>query len=70
MHQVLPKADSRVHFLGATARLGLAPGQLPQVLHTLCEDLLLAGVDEPTLAALMAEVEGPELQRTVLALAA
>lgn len=64
--------------LGATARLGLAPGQLPQVLHTLCEDLLLgmgcggallAGVDEQTLAALMAEVDDPELQRTVLALA-
>lgn len=64
--------------LDATTRLGLAPGQLPQVLHTLCEDLLLgtgcdgsmlASVDQQVLAALMAEVDDPELQRTVLALA-
>ena len=58
--------------------LGLAPGAFGQVLHTLCEDLLLGAyggssmmcsVDESTLASLMAEVDAPDLQRKVLHLA-
>lgn len=64
--------------LDAAATLGLAPEALPKLVHTLCEDLLmsadtsgsmLAGIDEPTLAALMAEVDDPALQRKVLHLA-
>jgi len=58
--------------------LGLAPGSFAQVVHTLCEDLLLGAygsgtmmcsVDESTLASLMAEVDVRALQRTVLRLA-
>lgn len=58
--------------------LGLAPGAFAQVVHTLCEDLLLGAygggslmcsVDEATLAALLAEVDEPALQVRVLALA-
>lgn len=59
--------------------LGLAPGQFAQVVHTLCEDLLagayaggslMCSIDEPTLAALLAEVDDPTLQSTTLHLAA
>lgn len=58
--------------------LGLADGRFAQVMHTLCEDLLAAAyghgammcsVDEQMLASLMAEVDAPVLQRTVLRLA-
>ena len=58
--------------------LGLAPGGFAQVLHTLCEDLLTSAygsgawscsVDEAALASLLAEVDDPELQRTVMHLA-
>ena len=46
--------------------LGLAPGAFAQVVHTLCEDLLMGAyaggsmmcsVDESTLASLLAEVD-------------
>lgn len=59
--------------------LGLAPGHFAQVMHTLCEDLLLGAygqssmicsVDDATLASLLAEVDDPALQRAVLDLAA
>ncbi|GKT16894.1 TerB family tellurite resistance protein [Acidovorax sp. SUPP2522] len=55
--------------------LGLAPGDFAQVLHALCEDLLMGArerrlltgnLDEAALAALMAEVTEPELQQRVL----
>lgn len=55
--------------------LGLPAGGFPQVVHTLCEDLLLAsygtatlvcGVDDDTLASLLAEVSDPRLQGQVL----
>ena len=58
--------------------LGLAPGGFAQVVHTLCEDLLLGAygsgsmmcsVDERTLASLLAEVDHPALQDKVLVLA-
>ena len=58
--------------------LGLAPGGFAQVLHTLCEDLLMGAyaggsmmcsVDEATLASLLAEVDEPALQAQVLRLA-
>ena len=58
--------------------LGLAPGAFAQVLHTLCEDLLMGAyaggsmmcsVDEATLASLLAEVDKPALQAQVLRLA-
>jgi hypothetical protein len=58
--------------------LGLAPGNFAQVVHTLCEDLLMGAygsgsmmcsVDEAALASLMAEVDAPALQRQVLRLA-
>lgn len=63
--------------LGAERELGLEAHLLPQILHTLCEELLLGGcatgsllanVDDSTLASLMAEVSDPALQRTVLRL--
>jgi hypothetical protein len=63
--------------LGAERELGLEPQLLPHIVHTLCEELLASGyesgslisnVDDRTLAALMAEITDPELQRTVLRL--
>lgn len=59
-------------------QLGLAPGSFAQVVHTLCEDLLMGAygaasmmcsVDESTLASLMAEVDDGRLQAKVLLLA-
>lgn len=58
--------------------LGLAPGAFGQVLHTLCEDLLMGAygsgspmcsVDGATLASLLSEVDAPALQAKVLRLA-
>ena len=58
--------------------LGLAPSAFAQVVHTLCEDLLLGAygsgsmmcsVDETTLASLLAEVDDRVLQSKVLRLA-
>lgn len=58
--------------------LGLAPGSFAQVVHTLCEDLLMGAfgsgsmmcsVDEDTLASLLAEVDEPARQTKVLRLA-
>lgn len=58
--------------------LGLAPGAFAQVVHTLCEDLLMGAygsssmmcsVDEATLASLLAEVDDAVLQGRVLRLA-
>ncbi|MBI5258144.1 MAG: TerB family tellurite resistance protein [Burkholderiales bacterium] len=58
--------------------LGLAPGALPRIVQSLCEDLLmgdpgsgsmLGGLDDDALAALMAEVDDPALQARVLRLA-
>lgn len=60
------------------ALLGLAPEAFPDVIQTLCEDLMQGGyaggslidaVDALTLAALMAEVTDPGLQQLVLQLA-
>jgi hypothetical protein len=59
--------------------LGLAPGNFGQVVQDLCEDLLmgayageslLASVDDGTLAAMMREVDAPDLQHSVLRLTA
>ena len=67
-----------LHQLQIERELGLAPGSFAQVMHTLCEDLLLGAygsgtmmcsVDRSTLASLMAEVDAPALQRSVLRLA-
>jgi hypothetical protein len=67
-----------LHRLQAERELGLPDGSFAQVMHTLCEDLLMGaygggammgGVDEAALASLMAEVDAPALQRTVLRLA-
>lgn len=64
--------------LNAPGELGLDPDGLPRIVQTLCEDLLmgdygggsmLGGVDDGTLAELMAEVDEPALQRRVLRLA-
>ena len=58
--------------------LGLAPGAFAQVVHTLCEDLLMGAyaggsmmcsVDEATLASLLAEVDDLVLRAQVLRLA-
>lgn len=59
--------------------LGLQPGRFGEILHALCEDLLMgchgnggliSNVDDATLASLMAEVDCLPLQRKVLDLAA
>ncbi|MBL8302191.1 MAG: TerB family tellurite resistance protein [Ideonella sp.] len=64
--------------VGASGELGLDRDGLSRVVHTLCEDLLLGAydsgsamtrVDPDTLAACMAEVDDPALQRTVMRLA-
>ncbi|MGN6825914.1 TerB family tellurite resistance protein [Paucibacter sp. M5-1] len=63
--------------LGAERELGLEPNLLAQIVHTLCEDLLaggyetgllMANLDDRTLASLMAEISDPDLQRKVLQL--
>jgi hypothetical protein len=63
--------------LDAERELGLEPQLLPHIVHTLCEELLMgaaetgspwSSVDEYTLAALMAEISDPALQRKVLRL--
>jgi hypothetical protein len=55
--------------------LALAPSDFAQVLHTLCEDLLMAAherrlltgsIDQATLDAVISEVTEPELQHKVL----
>ena len=62
----------------ASRTLGLAPDALHRIVQDLCEDLvmgahaagsMLASIDQATLAALMAEVDEPVLQRKVLELA-
>jgi len=57
----------------AEQRLGLAPGSVTVLLHTLCEDLLASsagamplGVDRDTLASILDEVDDPVLQRELL----
>ncbi len=63
--------------LGAERELGLEPNLLPHIVYTLCEELLAGGyetgslisnVDDSTLAAVMAEISDPALQRKVLRL--
>ena len=63
--------------LSAERELGLEPGLLPHIVHTLCEELLASGyetgslmgnVDDSTLASLMAEISDPVLQNKVLRL--
>jgi hypothetical protein len=65
--------------LQVEAELGLAPGAFMQVVQTLCEDLLMGagssgpmfgGLDAPTLASLMDDVDQPALLRKVLRLCA
>jgi hypothetical protein len=64
--------------MGAEHELGLDPGALPHIVHTLCEELLMSGcvtgsllahVDDAILASLMAEVKDPTLQAKVVRLA-
>jgi hypothetical protein len=59
--------------------LGLAPGAFMPLVQTLCEDLLMGvgssgplfgGLDTPTLASLIDDVDQPALQRKVLQLGA
>ena len=63
----------------AARDLGLEPRDLPGIVQTLCEDLLMDGfhggsilshVDDGSLASVMAEVDEPELQGKVLRIAA
>ncbi len=64
--------------IDVSGQLGLPPQTLPQIVQSLCEDLLataygsgsmMAHIDEDTLAALMREIDDPALQRSVLDLA-
>ena len=59
-------------------KLGLEPQQMPDLVQTLCEDLLMEGFDgrsilshvcEGLMASLMAEVDQPRLKRDVLHIA-
>ncbi len=59
--------------------LGLEPDDMPGIVQTLCEDLLMEGfdgramlshLDDSSLLSMMAEVDEPELQAQVLRLAA
>lgn len=65
--------------LDAARDLGLEPQNLPGIVQTLCEDLLMDGfdggsmlshVDDGSLASVLAEVDQPELRGKVLRLAA
>lgn len=65
--------------LDAVRDLGLDPRDLPGIVQTLCEDLLMDGfdggsilsyVDDGSLASVMAEVDEPEMQGEVLRIAA
>lgn len=65
--------------LDAARDLGLDPRDLPEIVRTLCEDLLMDGfdggsilshVDDGSLASLISEVDKPELQGEVLRIAA
>ncbi len=58
-------------------QLGLSPGQLHAIVHTLCEDLLASSqgdweaacrIDPGTFAALLAEIDDPALRATILRL--
>lgn len=64
--------------LDAARELGLSTEGVPHAVQHLCEDLLMvaysggslmAQLDKPTLASIMAEVDDPLLQAKVLALA-
>jgi hypothetical protein len=64
--------------LDGPRELGLEPDGLPRIVQSLCEDLLigayaggsmLAGLDDSALMSLLAEVDEPALQHTVLRLA-
>lgn len=64
-----------LHAMEVEHELGLAPRRFAQIVHTLCEDLLMgaharhtltSSVDEPTLSSLMSEVTQSELQQKVL----
>ncbi|MEQ1519024.1 MAG: hypothetical protein ABL931_21300 [Usitatibacteraceae bacterium] len=65
--------------LDVHAQLGLQPAQLHDVVHAVCEDLLCTShqnwqaacrIDDATLAQLLAEIDDPSLQVTVLHLCA
>ena len=65
--------------LDAAHDLGLAPRDMPAIVQTLCEDLLMEGfdggsilshMDDSSLASVMAEVDDPQLQDKVLRVAA
>lgn len=65
--------------LGGVRDLGLEPRDLPGIVQALCEDLLMEGFDgrplqrrvgDGPLAALLADVDDPELQSHVLRIAA
>ncbi len=58
-------------------QLGLSPGELHGIVHTLCEDLLASAqgdweaacrIDPGTFAALLAEIDDPVLRATILRL--
>lgn len=75
---VCPSEVDALRRLEIEQALGLAPGAFAQVVHTLCEDLLMGAygsgsmmcsVDEAFLASLLAEVDDPALQTRVLRLA-
>jgi hypothetical protein len=76
-HVCQSEIDALDH-LEVERELGLPPGEFAQVVHVLCEDLvmgayssgsMMCSIDESTLASLMAEVDAPALQQKVLRLA-
>ena len=67
-----------LHQLKGAGDLGLEPQNMPGIVQTLCEDVLMEGfdgrsilsrLDDSALASMMAEVEEPRLQAEVLRIA-
>ncbi|GAB2921465.1 hypothetical protein GCM10027093_70400 [Paraburkholderia jirisanensis] len=75
---VCSSEDRALDRLNVSRELGLAPGDFPRIVQTLCEDRSLApastwidafgDIEPDTLATLMNEVDDPALRRKVLRL--
>jgi hypothetical protein len=74
---VCSSEDRALDRLNVSRELGLAPGQFPGIVQTLCEDRMLApaswadaadDLDADLLTTLMAEIDDPMLRRKVLRL--
>ena len=76
---VCPSEFEALKQIDGAGDMGLKPQNMPGIVQTLCEDLLMEGFDgrsilshvgDKLMAALMAEVDDPRLQSKVLRVAA